>query len=82
MELGRTIRKLENKLRGNYANSLARSINTFYLEPFVKKEVKEVYAAMASLKGKIFEYINEFCDSILKQNIDHINSHSLFHYTN
>lgn len=38
--MGRTIRKLENKMRGSYAASLAKTVNTFYLEPFVDKEVK------------------------------------------
>lgn len=82
VELSRSIRKLETKLRGSYAKSLSHSISTFYLEPFVANEVKEVHRAVGKLKERINVYISDFCDNILSENLEKHKIMSLYHYTN
>ena len=36
-------------------------MTNFNLQPYVAKEVKDVYKAVGNLKDKIYEYINLFC---------------------
>ena len=81
-ELGRTIKKLGSKLGGSYAKQLGESLVSFYLEPFVVKEIKEVYKAVDKLKDKVYEYINQFCNQVLSRNLEKHNELSLFHFSN
>ena len=80
--MGRTARKLETKIRGNYMSSLSSSFNSFYIESFIKKEVKEVKESIFRLREKVNEYINEFCSNVLFLNLKKSEENSLYHFSN
>lgn len=52
----------------------------FFLEPYVAKEYENVQKAIQKLRGKIFEYIQNFANNLLERNIQKFNDVSLFYY--
>lgn len=54
----------------------------FLLEPYVAKEYENVNKAIAKLKVKIMEYVQDFSSNILEKNIQKFNDVSLFYYEN
>lgn len=82
-QLSGVSRKLENKIRNNYSvGSLKARMIKFFLEPYVSKEYENVQKAIQRLRGKIFEYIQNFATNLLENNIKKCSDVSLFYFEN